>query len=384
MHLSFLPPLVFSGTSYTLTTVPYDTANFPLQCTSNVDVQCGILSAGRVRLHRGFYLQPYVSNTGCDTESGQLTLVLDSRVSYDPALSLHPADYVHGDTLVWNYSGLSSIASGAYWNSFFSNVYLTPDPLLAVGDSLCFRVFTNIPPTDINPSNNDYTICLPAVYSYDPNSKEVSPAGNIYAGDTLTYTIHFQNTGSDTAENITVVDTLNSHFNMHSLKILGTSAAMTPKWLAANVVEFNFNEINLPDSSENEPASHGEVQFSIALNAGVPYGTEISNKAYIYFDENTPVITNAAVDTFAWPNSVTNVTAGLPVSVYPIPATDKIYIDNLDGGQVTLLNMNGSVILKQGVTGKTATIDVSSLPAGVYMIKAVNGYNTATFKVTKR
>ncbi len=375
----------FTSMTYNFTTAPIDTADFPVRCTHMIDVECGIMPPGRIRLHRDFYLDPFVNNTGCDAASGTMTLVLDSRVNYNSTLSVHPADTVRGDTLIWNYSGLSNLSSGSYWNSFISNVYLSLDSTVVVGDTLCFRVYTNVPAADINATNNDYSICVPVVYSYDPNSKEVSPAGNISShGDTLTYTINFQNTGSAEAQNIRIVDTLDSRFNMSSLKVLSASHAMMPKWLASNVVEFDFDNINLPDSTSNEPGSHGVVQFSIALNPGTTIGTQIKNKGYIYFDLNPPVLTNTTVNTVTMLTLATKPPVIIPVKIYPNPATDKITVENLNGGQISILNMNGSIVYSQEVSNQKTEINVSNLPDGIYIIKTVSKDATSTIKFTKQ
>jgi len=372
----------------TLTSLPDSNINFPLQCTHNIDVQCAILSPGKARLHRPFYMQPYVSNTGCDTASGVLTFIKDSRVSYDSALSTNPAMTVSGDTLTWTYSGLSNLSSGAYWNSFFSDLYLTPDSTLVVGDTLCFRVYTGVLPADINAANNDYSVCLPVVYSYDPNEKDVVPKGSgpegfIGGDDTLTYTLHFQNTGSDVAENIHVIDTLDSHINASSLRILGTSQNMTPKWLAPNIVEFDYNGIYLPDSFSNEPASHGSVRFSVALNHGLPVGTQIKNTGYIYFDLNPAVVTNTTLNTIGAVSYVAPVVKHQDVKIYPNPATDNITVENLEGGTLSIVNVNGVVVLQQDIANNRTVIDVSRLADGVYFLKAVNKDNTATTKLIK-
>jgi hypothetical protein len=57
-------------------------------------------------------------------------------------------------------------------------------------------------------------------------------------------------------------------------------------------LKFLFPNILLPDSNTNEVASHGFIQYSVKLNAGLPEGTLISNRADIYFDFNQPVLTN--------------------------------------------------------------------------------------------
>ncbi len=373
---------------YTLTTLPASGIDFPLLCTTNIDVECYAFSPASVRLHTPFYMQPFVNNTGCDTAAGELTLVIDPRVSYDSALSTYPPDTVRGDTLIWNYHSLNNLSGSAYWNSFFSDLYLTPDTAVAVGDTLCFRVYTNILAADVNPANNDYSFCLPVVYSYDPNEKDVTPKGDGPQGfihswqDTLTYNVHFQNTGSDYAYNVTIIDTLDSHINASTFKIIGTSHNMTPQWLAPGIVQFNFNNIMLPDSGTNQAASQGEVRFSAVLNPGLAPGTQIKNTGYIYFDSNPAVVTNTTLNTIAIPTKITPAT-NLPVKVYPNPAIDHITIENLDGGEISILNMNGSVIMTQHVTSNKTSIEVSGLPDGVYILKTVNNTNTTTTKFTK-
>ena len=347
------------------------------------------MGPGSVRLHQPFYMQPYVSNTGCDSAAGTLTFVKDSRVIYDSSLSLYPADTVRGDTLIWNYSGLSNISGGAYWNSFFSDVYLTQDSTVVVGDTLCFRTYTNIPAADIDPLNNDNTVCIPVVYSYDPNVKVVTPKGTGAEGfvpsntDTLTYDLHFQNTGSDVANNINIIDTLDSHINPASLRILGTSHNMTPQWLAPGVVQFNYDYINLPDSSANEPASHGSVRFSVALNPSLAAGTQIKNTGYIYFDLNPAVVTNTTLNTIMASTNVHQVATQKPVKVYPNPATDRITVENLSNGEISILNVSGVVMLKQDIVNDKTIIDLSDLPAGIYILKTVSGAKSATNKFTK-
>ena len=53
----------------------------------------------------------------------------------------------------------------------------------------------------------------------------------------------------------------------------------------------------LPDSNRNEPASHGFVQFSVSPVPQTPLGTIIRNRASIYFDFNSPVLTNTVLHT---------------------------------------------------------------------------------------
>jgi uncharacterized repeat protein (TIGR01451 family) len=390
-YLTFIFPFspCFTAGSYTGSTLPLSGADFPLQCTSSIDVECYALSPEYLRLHRPFYLHPYVSNTGCDSASGTLTLVLDGRVTYDSSLSSLRPDTVRGDTLMWNYHNLTNVSSGAYWNYFMSQVYLTPDSTVAVGDTLCFRVYTNILPTDVNPTNNDYTVCLPVVYSYDPNAKSVAPAGSGPLGilapgtDTLTYTINFQNTGTSYAETVVILDTLDSHLNPHSLRILGTSATMTPKWLASNIVQFEYDRIYLPDSATNEPASHGQVRFSIAMNAAIPPGTTIKNTGYIYFDGNPPIVTNTTNSTLPVSTGKNIIATETGMKIYPNPATDVLTIEGMNSGEIDVIGISGTVLIRKTVNGNETSLDVSHLASGIYLLRTINGSETNTFRFTK-
>jgi len=388
-YYSFIfPPSPCDSSSYTLDTLPA-TVNFAVHCSSNIDVQCNALSPGSVRLHNPFFLQPYVSNTGCDTAAGTLTFIKDSRVIYDSALSTRPADTVRGDTLIWNYSGLTNLAGGAYWNSFFSDIYLTMDSTVVAGDTLCFSGYTNIMPADIDPTNNSFAFCMPVVYSYDPNLKTVSPKGDGPEGyipgghDTLTYNIHFQNTGSSYAQTVKVIDTLDSHILASSLRVLGASFNMTPSWLAPGVIQFSFDNIFLPDSGVNFAASQGALQFKVALDSGLAYGTQIKNNASIYFDMNPPVVTNTTLNTISYPTKIDPVLANSGIYVYPNPATDLLYVDGLNGGEISILNLNGEVITKQVIASDKASVDVSKLPVGLYILKATSAHSTATTMFTK-
>lgn len=387
----FVYPLssCFTG-AYTLTTLPRAGVDFPLECSSSVDVECWAGSPYFAQPLRSFFLHPTVSNTGCDSASGQMKLVKDSRVVYNPGLSPYPADAVSGDTLIWNYANLTNLTTGAYWNSLLGHVHMTPNSTVAIGDTLCFRIYTNILATDINPANNDYTICLPVVAAYDPNAKQVVPQGTGTAGNIpvttseLTYTLYFQNTGTAPATIVKVVDSLDSHVNPSTLKVLSTSHPMHPVWLAPGVVSFNFPGINLADSGSNEPASHGYVRFSVKLDAGLAVGTQIRNKGYIYFDSNPAVLTNSVLNTLVSGTAIsTNLITEGDVKVYPNPVTDKITIENLQNGRFIISDITGKVIIEQEMHDNITVLDISKYPAGVYILKTIDGKNTTAIKFTK-
>ncbi|AHJ95594.1 DUF7619 domain-containing protein [Hymenobacter swuensis] len=157
------------------------------------------------------------------------------------------------------------------------------------------------PPAHPGPSAAEE--CLPIVDSYDPNDKQVVPAGRTAQRYTptnvpLQYMVRFQNTGTDAAYRVVVVDTLAAQLDVRTLRLgaashryrLRVTGTMRP------VLTFTFDPIFLPDSASNEPASQGFVQFTVQPKAGLPDLTEVRNHADIYFDYNLPVRTNSTLN----------------------------------------------------------------------------------------
>jgi hypothetical protein len=171
--------------------------------------------------------------------------------------------------------------------------------------------------------------CQQNIASYDPNDKAAQPAGYgaahyIAQNIALDYKIRFQNTGTDTAFNIVILDTLSSHLDITSLQMGASSHAYT--WsLTGNVLKVSFPNIMLVDSIANEPLSHGFFRYRIAQNTNNPIGTLIENQAAIYFDYNPAIFTNTTFHTVGenFVNATVSVediyVEGVSVKVYPNP-----------------------------------------------------------------
>ncbi len=175
-------------------------------------------------------------------------------------------------------------------------------------------IVNNMPLNDID---QDVEIdCMIATSSYDPNDKNVSPTGitsNRYVpkNTLIDYVIRFQNTGNDTAFNVVVIDTLSEYLDLSTIQWGASSHEYTydVSGQVRPVLEFSFNNINLPDSTTDEPNSHGFIKFKVALNSSVPNGALVRNIGYIYFDYNPAIVTNDAwitiLDTVLTGSSIT-------------------------------------------------------------------------------
>jgi hypothetical protein len=146
----------------------------------------------------------------------------------------------------------------------------------------------------------------------------------------------------------------------------------------AQVIDFIFNNIQLPDSNVNEPASNGFVKFKIHQRANNPLGTVIENSAGIYFDFNEAIITNTTHHVLG-ENFIESNLVGLStqkplntvtVNVYPNPAKDDVTFEvqnaELNNYTLQIFNSIGSSVLQRNISNNKITIQKGSLPAGIY------------------
>ncbi|HEX8358231.1 MAG TPA: T9SS type A sorting domain-containing protein, partial [Segetibacter sp.] len=174
---------------------------------------------------------------------------------------------------------------------------IDPPPSVNFGDTL--RSVANIYPvaTDLTPLDNTSAMLQEVVGSYDPNDKTENHAGSVKVaqvqqGEDLQYTIRFQNTGTDTAFNVFIRDTLSNKVDWNTLKIISSSHNFQLTVNEGNKCSWAFKNINLVDSNKNELLSHGYIVYSVEAKTSLVAGETIDNTAHIYFDYNLPVQTN--------------------------------------------------------------------------------------------
>ncbi|GDX52446.1 hypothetical protein LBMAG27_14930 [Bacteroidota bacterium] len=236
--------------------------------------------------------------------SGQVMAILTGPATYNGPLSgsLIPSS-VSGDTIIWNIPDFNLLNCT---NSFAFSVYVNTSA--NSGDPLCLEIIVSPDAGDNHISNNHFIHCFQVVNSYDPNEKEVSPVGSLVYpfNDWLTYTIHFQNTGTAPAQHIQVLDTLDADLDASTFQLLSYSHAPMVQLFGSNV-KFNFPNINLPDSTTDAEASKGYVSYRVKPLANLPLGTTIENTASIYFDFNSPIVTNTVSNIICNPIAPTNI-----------------------------------------------------------------------------
>lgn len=234
-----------------------------------------------------------------------------------------------------------------------------------------------------DPSDAVDNECQEVIGSWDPNDKQGFPLGVtdehlILPNTALEYLIRFQNTGTDTAFNIVVRDTLSQFFAVESVRPGVASAAYDFEIANGNVLIFRFKNIKLVDSFTNEVASHGFLRFEINQKPDLAWDTEIQNSAAIFFDFNPPVITNTAQHKLGFvPNAsavhevLLSKQSNITISPNPteVPAELSLDKDLPNGANWRLVDASGKTLESGVLQGNRFNIKNPTLPAGVYWIE---------------
>ncbi len=279
------------------------------------------------------------SNAGTDTLTNRpVKLIKDSRLQF---LSATPAQTsISGDTITWNNIQLLPGASQLI------KVLLkaAAPPALNNGDTVSLLAFIDTT-GDVAQPNNTAIARQIVTGSFDPNDKQEAHGSTLFkneydAGNWLTYTIRFQNTGTDTAFNVLISDTLSNRLTGTSLEVIAASHPYQFQIKDSKFCNWTFKNILLPDSNRNEPASHGYITYRIKPVNGLTINDKILNSAAIYFDFNLPVITNMQETTIKptpVPPPPQPLVSGLQVSYCSNQGVQKAKINNLPpaGGTTT-------------------------------------------------
>lgn len=228
-----------------------------------------------------------IFNSGTYEEVGKVEVVYGNLVTYVSSDGMNDANL---QTITWDYSGLKPLKDQVVGQM----VFLMPDEN-AIGEEidLVAKVYSL--------SNGSYVLkdmyhFQPTVHcAFDPNQKSVSPGGVGHKhltllGQDLTYVVEFENEGNAAAIDVFIKDQIDVNLDASTIRILGSSHPVQP-WITGNAAKFVFENINL------EPAEKGYVEFTIKQKPDLPDFTKIENRAFIYFDNNSAILTNKTFNT---------------------------------------------------------------------------------------
>jgi uncharacterized repeat protein (TIGR01451 family) len=354
--------------------------NFPVVCNATYDATVQSVSRnGWVFPGQTHTLLTNVINNSnwynlqCDTNtySGTVSIQVNGPVSFVAPAAGALIPTVSGNTFTYNITDFNTLNPNSFGLRFMT------DTTAQANDQICVHVEISPNPIDADTTNNVYDFCYNVVNSYDPNMKEVYPV-NVLPGynDWFTYTIHFQNTGNAPAFNIRLRDTLDTQLDLNTFEVLGYSHPANVT-VSGNILTVRFNNIMLPDSTSDYEGSMGYFQYRLKPLPNIPNGSQISNTAYIYFDFNSPIITNTTENNFDITVSATNLKSN-PESfeIYPNPSTGIFTFKDTKAIQrIEVYNVMGqeiAVFVGDNTNKVSKQINLSNYSKGIYFAK-ING-----------
>ncbi|WOD43591.1 T9SS type A sorting domain-containing protein [Hwangdonia lutea] len=322
-------------------------------------------------------------NTGTTISEGNIEFQFDNTLQSFVS-STQSANLQTINTLTYNYSNLLPFESRVV------NVILNTEApsIVNADDVLPLSVFITSNETDINLSDNTFEFNQIVVNSFDPNDKQVVQGRKISIeeiGEYLHYIIRFQNKGTASAINVRIRDVLEDKLDWDTFLPVSSSHSYRTQITEGNLVDFIFDNILLPAEQDDEPNSHGFVAFKIKPITDVNVGDVITGKADIYFDFNSPIITNTISTEIV--NNTLNVSENKLVDsfkIYPNPTNDKIYTSTKLGiniENIKIYSVAGKLLFEKNKESKE--IDLKSFPKGMYFINIISDRGSVTKKIIK-
>ena len=242
-----------------------------------------------------------ILNEGNNIINDTLWVKLDSRIT-DTSYVDHPDTSVGKRRFGWY---IQNLYPGKDTGVSVIVRFPGPSSQFVIGDRLLFESYMDLP----NTSGADTFIkrIEPQVFCspYVANQKSSQPmrGGQNYTLDNerIVYTIQFENTGTDTLNTISALDTLDASLNLSSLRFLG--AGPSKHWshqLSGRILSLRMDSLQLTPSSASLTESQGYFLFDILPQGDLPNQTEIRNRARITLgnqDHHSNQTLNTILDT---------------------------------------------------------------------------------------
>ncbi|MFQ6101256.1 MAG: hypothetical protein ACE5OS_08480 [Anaerolineae bacterium] len=191
-----------------------------------------------------------------------------------------------GDVTTQTTFSIVESGHGGYWTD---NVYNPKNP----GDWTVQAVYTG---TRVTTDTGSLTVRTPVLHL----DKSDNPDDNVEAGDHLTYTLTYSNTGNMTATGVVVTDTLDPNVAYVTASPAPSGGLPdAPFWSIADVA----------------PGQLGQITVTVAVTSPLPNGTMLTNTAWL--DADQPVSVSATETTTVHSSPVLTITK----TDYPDPVS---------------------------------------------------------------
>ena len=384
---SFFTVSPSSQTSIFASTGNTDVVDYCITANSLVeDVSIDVLPTFEARPGFQTSVRVFYKNNGSAIVSGSFDFSYDEDMQTLNSTSETPISEV-GNLLTWNYSNLLPFES-RYVDVFLTtNTPTDTNNPVNNGDILNYTGNISTTTGDIDSTNNTTIVDDMTIGSYDPNDSIFLEGEYITVQEASAFLhvrIRFQNTGTASAINIRVETLLDSDLDWDTFEPMTASHNFVTKLSDNNKAEFFFENIYLDDSTSNEPASHGWVYFKIKPKTDFTIGDIADSTASIFFDYNSPIITNTATTQIETTLSIEDATNNQPIFVaYPNPAKENLTVSMETEASYRLTTVNGQVINQGQFKKGKNTLNTSNLANGLYFLQVKTATGLSSKKILK-
>jgi hypothetical protein len=102
---------------------------------------------------------------------------------------------------------------------------------------------------------------------------------------------------------------------------------------------------------------------------------ELNEDIVIYFDQIRLGEAPTDVSVIRFPDR------GLDLKVYPNPATSNVTVESPVNSSISLIDIAGNLVYQQTAVNPVTTIDLNNVPAGLYLVRVVDGSSVRTIKL---
>ncbi len=316
----------------------------------------------------------WYENLGTAPAAGTIQLTKDAATSY--SFSNVSPSQISGDTLYFNFNNLAP-GSGTY-----ISLSVPANPGVSTGAPLRFRAEVLTQVQDVAPANNKDSV----VHNFFGQFRSSAPASvlpsnymsvnrptTVNGDETFLYKIRFRNTTGYTCKEMWIFDSLSPYFDFSSFKLLGSSHSYEMKLNPAGRLQFQFKNINLPDSAQSLVNSEGWLLYAIRAKASWPLGQSIKNMAAIHYDMHTPVLTNSRLNKRTYnPTPVSKQESKKEqITVFPNPADSYMNLNySSEFVSCSLYSMEGLKLWDFTLSGNGQDkINLEGYEPGLYFLK---------------
>ncbi|MFN8154982.1 MAG: T9SS type A sorting domain-containing protein [Bacteroidia bacterium] len=186
-----------------------------------------------------------------------------------------------------------------------------------------------------------------------------------FGAGTAPYWKVYRNTGAGYANtNVVWTTPIGGYYTMSGANLgyflttyYGSSFDDSENWTLADMNGDGMTDLVIP--SEYQSAFNGQLQYGVGTS---PYWIVYINNGFVGLAEQ----------------SVYN-----SLSVYPNPFAETIFIDTKLSGDLFIYTITGEVVYQQTWTPTSSSIDLSTLPQGVYVMKLIGEREIETARIVK-